>query len=601
MTLVALAAFPATVVVLAALLRSRLATRLVAQPSDDRFHTRPTPIFGGIGIFAGLSAGLWLAVAVGAFDPGKELLGVYGGVALLFLAGLADDLWHLRPVAKLAAQLAAGGIVLATGTTVQIVDHPVLAGAIALLWLVGLTNAFNLLDNMDGLAATLAGIAFAFFAIDAATVHPSHAVLAFSLAGCFACAGFLPFNLRPRKPALLFMGDSGSQMLGFALAGLGLSASWKVAGTTVATLILPILVLAVPILDTTLVTVVRLLEGRPISKGGVDHSSHRLVRLGLSEKNAVALLALVATGLGATSLTYNVLDDQRLTLVGVLITFVLLVQFASFLADAERRPRTEEAPGLLQTFAVHWRRLVEVVVDFALITLAFVAAYAIQFGWPGSVNQRHLAATVTLPILLVTRYLAFIPFGLYRSVWRYAGTRDLLAIVAAVVVSELLTVGYVSATQELSDFSRSIFIVDALLCVVLIGASRVAERAVVIGMQARNRTGRRTLIVGAGRTGRSLMRELRETAGERVVGFVDDNPQLRRRRVHGVPILGTIGELPRILAKTTPDIVLVTIPNAGRDRLDAVIDACTSAGVTCHFVRREIDLDPRVVLGSTAE
>ena len=601
MSLVALAAFPATVVVLAALLRSPLAARLVAQPSADRLHTSPTPIFGGIGIFAGLSAGLWLAVAVGAFHPGKELLGVYGGVALLFVAGLVDDLRHLSPVAKLAAQLAAGGIVLATGTTVQLVHNPVLAGAIALLWLVGLTNAFNLLDNMDGLAATLAGIAFAFFAIDAATVHPSHAVLAFSLAGCLACAGFLPFNLRPGRKALLFMGDSGSQLLGFALAGLGLSASWKVAGTTVATLILPILVLAVPILDTTLVTVVRLLEGRPISQGGLDHSSHRLVRFGLSEKHAVALLALVATGLGATSLTYNVLDDPRLTLVGVLITFVLLVQFASFLADVERRPVAEDAPGLLQTFAVHWRRLVEVVVDFGLISLSLVAAYAIQFGWPGSVNQRHLA-TVTLPILLVARYLTFIPFGLYRSIWRYAGMRDLLAIASAIAVSELVTVGYISTTQTLEDFSRSIFIVDALLCMVVIGASRVVERGVVIGMQSmRDRTGRRTLIVGAGRTGRSLMRELRETAGERVVGFVDDNPQLRRRRVHGVPILGTTAELPRLLERTTPDIVLVTIPNAPRDRLDAVIDACADAGVTCHFVRREIDLDPRVVLGSTAE
>ena len=601
MTLVPFAAFTVTVVVLAALLRSPVARRLVAHPSADRWHERPTPLLGGIGIFAGLTAGLWVAVAVDAVHPGKELLGVYCGVALMFLAGLVDDLRHLRPVTKLAAQIAAGGIVLATGSTVQLVHNPVLAGAVAMIWLVGLTNAFNLLDNMDGLAATLAGIAFAFFAIDALAVHPSDAVLAFSLAGALACAGFLPFNLRPGKKALLFMGDSGSQLLGFALAGLGLSASWKVAGTTVATLILPILVLAVPILDTTLVTVVRLLEGRPIHQGGLDHSSHRLVRFGLSEKHAVALLALVAIGLGATSLTYNVLDDQRLTLVGVLITFVLLVQFASFLADVERRPLPEEAPGILQTFSVHWRRLVEVVVDFGLISLAFVAAYAIQFGWPGSVNQRHLA-TITLPIILVTRYLAFIPFGLYRSIWRYAGVRDLLAIGSAVAVSELITVGYLSTTQTLGDFSRSFFIVDALLCTIVIGASRVAERAVVIGMQSvRDRAGRRSLIVGAGRTGRSLMRELRETAGERVVGFVDDNPHLRRRRVHGATILGTTSELPRLIERTKPDIVLVTIPNAPRDRLDAIIDACTDAGVTCHFVRREIDLDPRVVLGSTAE
>jgi UDP-GlcNAc:undecaprenyl-phosphate GlcNAc-1-phosphate transferase len=600
-TIAALVAFPACALVIWVLLRSPFTNRLVAHPSADRWHASSTPLFGGIGIFAGLSAGLWLPVAVGAAHPSKELLGVYAGVALMFLAGLIDDLRHLNPLAKLTMQVAAGAIVLATGTTVQLVHNPIVAGAIAMFWLVGMTNAFNLLDNMDGLASTLAGIAFAFFAIDAATVHPSHAVLAFSLAGALACAGFLPFNLRPRGKALVFMGDSGSQALGFALAGLGLSSSWKVAGTTVATLLVPILVLAVPILDTTLVTIARLLDGRPISQGGLDHSSHRLVRYGLSEKQAVLLLALLATALGATSLTYSVLDDRRLTIVGVLITVVLLVQFASFLADVERRPAAGSAPGLLGTFSVHWRRLVEVLVDFALITLAAVAAYAIRFDLPGTVNQRHMA-TITLPIILAARYLAFIPFGLYRSIWRYAGLRDLFAITAAVVVSELVAVGFMSTTQDLGDFSRSFFIIDALLCIVLIGVSRVAERALVTGLRTiQDRTGRRTLIVGAGRTGRSLMHELRETAGERVVGFVDDNPQLRRRRVHGIRVVGTSLELPALLERLQPDIVLVTIPNAPREILDAVIDACGESGVACRFVRRDIDLDPRVVLGTTAD
>ncbi|MBV8080340.1 MAG: NAD-binding protein [Actinobacteria bacterium] len=601
MTALAFVAFPVTLLVLAGLRRTPLARVLVANPSADRWHEQPTPLLGGIGIFAGFSAGLWIAAAAGAFDPTRQLVGIYCGIALLFVAGLVDDVYHLRPLVKLALQFAAGGIVLATGTNVQIVHNHIVAGAIALIWLVGLTNAFNLLDNMDGLAATLAGIAFLFFAIDAMTVHPNDGVLAYATAGAVACLGFLPFNLRPGRKALLFMGDSGSQLLGFALAGLGLSSSWKVAGTTVATLLLPILVLAVPILDTTLVTVARLLEGRPVSQGGLDHSSHRLVRLGLSEKHAVGLLAAIATLIGGTSLTYNVLDEQRFTLAGVVLTFVLLVQFASFLADVERRPLPGEAPGLLQTFAVHWRRLVEVVVDFGLITLSFVVAFVVQFGWPGTINQRHMA-TITLPILLVTRYLAFIPFGLYRSIWRYAGLRDVFGVASAIIVSELVTVAFMSSTQQLEDFSRSIFIVDGLVCTAVIAGSRAVERGVVVGLKRmQDRTARRALIVGAGRTGRSLMRELRETAGERVVGFVDDNPRLRRRRVHGVPVLGTTAELPRLLQRTSPDIVLVTIPNASRDRLDAVVDACADAGVTCHFVRRDIDLDPRVVLGSAAE
>jgi FlaA1/EpsC-like NDP-sugar epimerase len=204
--------------------------------------------------------------------------------------------------------------------------------------------------------------------------------------------------------------------------------------------------------------------------------------------------------------------------------------------------------------------------------------------------------------VIAARYLAFIPFGLYRSIWRYAGARDVAAIASAVAVSEVVALAYIVLTQNLGDFTRSFFVVDALLCAAAIGGSRLVERALVTGLRSYHaRTARRTLIVGAGRTGRSLMRELRETAGERVVGFVDDNPRLRRRRVHGVPVVGRADELPRLLQKLEPDAVLVTIPDAPRDVLDAVVDACGDAGVTCRLVRREIDLDPRVVLGTTTE
>src|SRR6266545_6687455 len=228
-------------------------------------------MIGGIGIFAGLLAGTAAAVLVGYADSNRELLSIVGGCAILFVAGLLDDVFSFGVIPKLIAQTAASLLVIFNGLTISgLISDDLLAGAVAFVWLVGMTNAFNLLDNMDGLAATLAGIAAVLFAADAVTVHPNHAVFALALALALACAGFLPFNLRPRRSAAVFMGDSGSQVLGFALAALGLTASWKVAGTTVATLLLPILVLAIPILDTTLVTVVRLLDGRPVYQGGRD-------------------------------------------------------------------------------------------------------------------------------------------------------------------------------------------------------------------------------------------------------------------------------------------------------------------------------------------
>jgi UDP-GlcNAc:undecaprenyl-phosphate/decaprenyl-phosphate GlcNAc-1-phosphate transferase len=602
--LVSLIALPTAAVAILLLLRSPLAARVVASPREDRWHERPTPMLGGVGIFAGLLAGIGVAAAVGAAPANRELLAIAGGAAILFAAGFADDVVSLGPIPKLAAQIAAALLLVFSGLTIEgLIGNRFLAGAVAVLWLVGMTNAFNLLDNMDGLAATLAGIAALFFAIDAVTAHPNRASLVLAIALGVACAAFLPFNLRPGRPAAVFMGDSGSQVLGFTLAALGLSASWKVAGTTVATLVLPILVLAVPILDTTLVTIVRLLDGRPVYRGGRDHASHRLVYHGLSERRAVLLLAVVSIALGTTSLAYEVLGNEWVTLIGVMLTFALLVQFASLLADADRRPeRAAAEPSFLRTFVANPRRLVESLVDFTLITASFAAAYYIRLQDSGTPYQRHLFL-YSLPVVLFARYAAFIPFGLYRGVWRYAGARDAVSIAAAVIVSELVAFAFVGATQAWGDFPRSIFVIDAIICTILIGASRFWERAAwrLISSLMGRHDRRRTVIVGAGRAGRSLLRELRETPGEQVVGFVDDDARLRGRRLQGVAVLGGVGDLGRVLQATRPGTVFVTIPNAPRELLDLVVEDCERADVPCRFVRRETDLDPRVILGAAAE
>jgi UDP-GlcNAc:undecaprenyl-phosphate GlcNAc-1-phosphate transferase len=594
-------AFPVSVLVIWALLRSPVAHRLIAHPTGERWSGQATPTFGGVGLFVGLAAGVGAAVAAGGVHAHEELLGILAAAGLLFLAGLVDDVRSLPAVVKLAAQVGAAAIALATGLSVQIVGNDVLAVALGVVWLVGMTNALNLLDNMDGLAGTLAAVAATFFAIDAVTVHPERLLLVLSLALGFACLGFLPFNFRPGKPAAVFMGDSGSQVLGFTLGALGLATSWKVAETTVATLVLPILVLAVPILDTALVATTRMVEGRPIHRGGKDHASHRLVRGGLSEQRAVVLLAAIAAGLGATSLTYSVLEDFRITLVGVLVTFVLLVQFAGFLVDLERGEEVEDVvPGgwMLRTVVLHRRRLLEVLLDFVLVSVAFYAAYVLVEGGNGTPYERHVF-TIALPAILVVRYVAFILLGLYQGIWRFAGAREAAAIVAGVAVSEVVAFGVVVGTTTLGDFSARTFVVDALICTVVIGASRFGERALFRARATlRERDGRRTLIVGAGRAGRSLLRELRETPGERVVGFVDDDPRLHGRRLLGVPVRGGTADLERILAATRPDTVLVTIPQAPPARLDAVVRACDAAGVPCRFVRRETDLDPLAVLGA---
>jgi len=289
--------------------------------------------------------------------------------------------------------------------------------------------------------------------------------------------------------------------------------------------------------------------------------------------------------------------------VGVLISFALLVQLVGFLADLEHDSvPASPRPVPLRIILLNPRRLAEVLIDFALITASFSAAYLLVIQGSGTNNQKHVFL-LSLPVILAARYACFIPLGLYAGVWRYAGAREAGAVALGVGLSEVIAVGVVWGTNgNFADFPLSTYVVDALLAVVLVGASRFGERALFRALTTlKDRRGRRrAIVVGAGRGGRSLLRELRETPGEQVIGFVDDDPRLRRRRLQGVPVVGTLSDTGRVLALAQPDVVLVTIPNAPRARLDEVVRACAEAGVSCRFVRREHDLDPLAVLGAAA-
>jgi UDP-GlcNAc:undecaprenyl-phosphate GlcNAc-1-phosphate transferase len=590
--LVAMTAIAVSSAVLWLLLRSSVGARFVAVPAGERWREQPTPLFGGVGIFAGFAAGIGVALVADVIDWNNELGGILAGVTIVFVAGVVDDLRHLSPIAKLAAQITAAVIVLSSGLDVEIVGNDVLAWAIGLLWLVGITNAFNLLDNMDGLAATLAVVSCAYFAIDAMTEHENETVLALALALGLACGGFLPFNLRPQRGAAVFMGDSGSQVIGFGLASLALAASWTVAGTTVATILLPLLVLAIPILDTTLVTIARLVEKRPVTQGGRDHTSHRLVYYGLSETKAVLLLAIVASAIGATALAYNVLDNGRLTAIGVLVTFVLLVQFGSFLSDLEERSRRGvdgPEPSLWRALIFEPRRLVEVFADFLIICASFLAAYVLAVGGSGTVYERSVYLSA-LPILLASRYVFFVALGVYRRVWRFATARDVVPIALGCFGSAIAAFLILIALRPIGSFPAvEIFVVDAILCTLLVGASRLVLRLLPEAAGPRSER-RRVLVVGAGRAGRSLARELREDRDARVVGFLDDNPRVRRRRILGISVVGSLDEADRAVVSTRADEVLVSIPDAPSERIGLVTTASAAAGIPCRLVRRHVEL-----------
>jgi FlaA1/EpsC-like NDP-sugar epimerase len=195
-----------------------------------------------------------------------------------------------------------------------------------------------------------------------------------------------------------------------------------------------------------------------------------------------------------------------------------------------------------------------------------------------------------LPILLGARYVFFVALGVYRRVWRYATARDVVPIVIGCAGSAVVAALILVALRPIGSFpALQIFVIDAILCTVLVGASRLALRLLPETLGRRGGR-RRVLIVGAGRAGRSLARELREGHAERVVGFLDDNPRVRRRRILGVSVLGSLDEAARAVASSRADEVLVSIPAAPADRLEPVLLATEGAGIPCRMVRRHVEL-----------
>jgi len=307
--------------------RLAMATDLVDKPGNHKSHHIPTPYLGGVGVVFAVLGG----AALDSRIP-KGVAALVFSAAILGTVGLLDDDRNVDPRYRLVAQLAAAGVAAAVG--VRIHATGVVAGDVVLtmLWIVGVTNALNLMDNMDGLAAGVAAVtAAAVFPLAILGQQPVLATLAAAMVG--GCLGFLAYN---RPPASIFLGDAGSLFLGFTVAVLTIEVTPQLVpplGFAV-----PLLILGLPVLDTSTVTLARLRRGRSILEGGRDHLSHRLVALGLSRKAAVLTLIAVEAGMAALA----VMAGRRVLPLGlaVLAAVVLL----AVLSAATSRPEVYEEP-----------------------------------------------------------------------------------------------------------------------------------------------------------------------------------------------------------------------------------------------------------------
>jgi UDP-GlcNAc:undecaprenyl-phosphate GlcNAc-1-phosphate transferase len=542
----------------------------VAHPKADRWHRKVIPLLGGLAIAGGVVIGCALAP-----PSNPKILILLAAALALCLVGVVDDLRPVRPQSKFIAQIVVASALAALGLRLTLTDLPLVNVLITIFWIVGITNAFNLLDNMDGLAAGVAAITVSFWLVFFSwDGNVEGARLAALLVG--ACLGFLVYNF---NPASIFMGDAGSLFLGVMVSGLSLVGDWAYSRNAASVLLFPVLILLVPIFDTTLVTVARMLAGRSVSTGGRDHSSHRLVALGISERGAVLVLYVVAALSGAVAfLSYRYGLSYSVILICLLA--IGLGLFGIYLGRLEVYPESQVGIGerakvvsLVADFP-YKRQIATVLIDVTLIVVAYYTAYVLRFENELSAEQPYFIDS--LPIVLGCQLFALAVFRVYRGLWRYTGLRDLIRITQATSVGTVAAILVLLYATRFEGYSRAVFVIDWVLVLGFVGGSRIFFRALDEILRQGVGGSPRVLIYGAGDGGVMVAREIRSNRdlNRDAVGFLDDDRDKHGTRVLDVPVLGGMERLEDALLTMQISEVIISTSRIAPAQVQAVLNLC---------------------------
>ncbi len=537
----------------------------VAAVRQDRWHTQPVALYGGVGFIPPfLAVGVtYYLLAFGASVDLKTVDSIEGaagqtlaalvGAGILFLVGILDDVWQLRPGSKLVAQLFIASLFVYFGGVFPVTGWHPIDLTLSYVWLVGVTNALNLLDNMDGLAsgaAIISAVSVLFICLLGGDQAPS----AVAIAGFLATAHFA-FWLSNKRPAKIFMGDSGSLATGFMLASLTMPSAWNnhlfLEGYQqpyrgLLTLLLPAAILCLPILDTAFVTLTRLLNARKPHVGGCDHTSHRLVRLGLSQRRAVLVLHGLAVVGGVIALLTRTFPDQALPLLGVLgLGVALFGGYLSHVPTAEQLDAPK--PGLMakvtQGLLLRWNGP-QMLLDVVLVVTCFWLAYLLRFDFTLEPFLKN-AMLRALPLVVACSIFGMRLAGVYGRSWRHATTLELPAYGMGAFWAAALSLAAAALLARFGEgYSRSAFIIFGFLLFISVSLTRlgfsILDSLVRKTKASDLESSMPVLIYGAGRAGKFLLEEIhsnKQLEEYFVVGFIDDDPTLNGAKVSGMLVL----------------------------------------------------------------
>jgi UDP-GlcNAc:undecaprenyl-phosphate GlcNAc-1-phosphate transferase len=463
----------------------------------------------------------------------------------------------------------------------------VLDALFGIVWIVAVTNAMNLLDNMDGLCAGVAAIAAFASAVEMVNGAAGEQAYAAAMAG--ASVGFLVYNF---FPASIFMGDAGSLFLGASLAVLSFAGADSGSGIFTA-LAVPAFVLLIPLFDTTLVTMSRILSTRSVAQGGRDHTSHRLVAMGFSERQAVMFLWLLAAA-GASIPLLTHVGTGFANLIGplLLIALILLgVQLARVRVydglDFSRLMDKSYTPLLVDI--TYKRRLFEIALDMVLIAVSYYAAYLIRFD--RDVGRYTELIDESLPIVIGCQVVSLYVAGVYRGTWRHMSLSDLSTYARGVILGVVSTIIVLVYSYRFRGYSRGVFIIDAMMLGILLVGSRSSFRLVADAAGRRRSRAHPVVIYGAGDGGALVLRELRNNPEYDVhpVAFVDDDASKDGKRMMRVPIVGGIDRMDSLFDEEHPEAVIVSTSKIPPDRLAVVHARCRARSIRVLQLRVNLE------------
>jgi len=522
---------------------------------------------------------------------------------IILALGIFDDVKHLQPWAKLILQVVAGIIIVLFGFGIEAITNPFTGNLIKLgflslpftvIWVVLIANALNLVDGLDGLAAGTSFIAAAtIFGISYFNQNIGVSIAAIVLAG--SILGFIRYNFHPAK---IFLGDSGSLLLGFLLAVFSIQGSSK--GATLVAVLAPILALGFPIMETLLSMIRRFMrsihlidyptkngnfralyfQGFSVFKADKDHIHHRLLKLGYSQRQAVSTLYGICIGLSVLAFLSVALKNINLV---AFLGAIMIAVFIGIKCLKYQEFKILES-GLLMpifNFPVINSRLFQAFFDLAIISFSSFLCFTLIFRGFGGLEK--LLFIESLPLLLLIKIIVFYLSGIYKKSWVYSSLEELISLFSAVFLSALISALVFEAVFGIEAFGGLVFFVlDFYLLLTFAGGFRFSYRILTnYYKKSLSRKGKKALIYGAGYKGSAVLKEIRHNGDYPVypVGYLDDDPAKRGKVMHGCPVLGSIDDLERILSNIDISEIVISSSKIAKNRINKLAELSRQRGI----------------------